>query len=130
VSDAIFKEVNFMACKYKKVLFLCTSNINRSKTAEHLAADFFDDTEFKSAGLSKKECLRSNTTLCTEELIHWADIVFTFEPMHEQRIREHLGDAALNIISLEIEDIYTYYQPELVGILTEKLMYKRGNCTN
>ena len=50
--------------------------------------------------------------------------------MHEQRIREHLGNITLNIINLDIEDIYTYYQPELVDILTEKLMYKRGNCTD
>ncbi len=114
-----------MECKYKKVLFLCTSNINRSKTAEHLAADLFDNIEVKSAGLSTKECLRNNSTLCTEELIHWADVIFTFEPMHEQRIREHLGNVVLNIINLDIEDIYTYYQPELVDILTRKLMHRR-----
>ena len=111
-----------MVCKHKKVLFLCTSNINRSKTAEHLAADLFDNIEVKSAGLSKKECLRNNTTLCTEALIYWADVIFIFETMHEQRIREYLGSVALNIINLDIEDIYTYYQPELVDILKAKLL--------
>jgi predicted protein tyrosine phosphatase len=92
----------------------------------HLATDLFSNIEVKSAGLSEKECIRNSTTLCTEALIYWADVVFTFETMHEKRVREYLGDVALNIINLEVEDIYTYYQPELVDLLTEKLMHRKG----
>ena len=108
--------------KIQNVLFLCTSNIHRSKTAEHLAQELFPFVKFKSAGLSKKECVRNDSVLCTKELIFWADMVFVFERMHEKRIYEYLGDVNLNLINLEIEDIYSYYQSELVDLLKVKLI--------
>ncbi|MBE9396323.1 hypothetical protein IOQ59_03515 [Pontibacterium sp. N1Y112] len=48
-----------------KVLFICTANIQRSLTAEHVCRTLYPEHQFKSAGVSKKECARNNSTLCT-----------------------------------------------------------------
>jgi predicted protein tyrosine phosphatase len=108
------------------ILFLCTSNLNRSRTAE----DFFRSTcsnhQYKSAGLSQRYCLKHGTTLCSIELLAWADRVFVMEDMHVQRIAEHAGQSYLNKIDvLDIEDIYHYMQPDLVKklVANDKLRF-------
>ncbi len=91
------------------ILFLCTANKNRSRTAE----DFFRqnhsyDYKFLSAGLSKKECARNHSQLCNIELLEWANRVFVMEQMHKERIVEYTGSKFLDKISvLGIEDIYS-----------------------
>lgn len=100
------------------ILFLCTANIQRSKTAEDIFCRRYQQHTFRSAGLSKKECSRNNSTLCTEELLIWADVVYVFEQMHIDRICDYTGDKFLSKIRcLDIEDVYQYMQPELVALL-------------
>ncbi len=108
------------------ILFLCTSNLNRSRTAE----DFFRSTcaahQYKSAGLSQKYCQKHGTTLCTTELLEWADKVFAMEEMHVQRLAEHGGLSYLSKLEvLNIEDVYQYMQPELVEklVANDKLSF-------
>lgn len=111
------------------ILFLCTANLNRSRTAE----DFYRSTsaahQYKSAGLSQKYCQKYGTTLCTIELLEWADKVFVMENMHIQRIAEYAGESYLNKIEvLNIDDFYQFMQPELIEILVsnEKLYFLRN----
>lgn len=105
------------------ILFLCTANLNRSRTAE----DYFREHHplgysFKSAGLSKKECERNNTCLCTVELLEWADKIFVMEAMHKTRIAENTGLTFIDkVINLNIPDIYKYKQTELIEILIKKV---------
>ncbi|WP_299178773.1 hypothetical protein [uncultured Neptuniibacter sp.] len=104
------------------ILFVCTANIQRSLTAEHLCARLYPCHSFKSAGVSKKECSRNNSTLCTVALLDWADIVFTFEKMHAERIEQHTaGEYTGKIINLNIEDRFQYNAPELITLIKEKL---------
>ncbi|MEH6443038.1 MAG: hypothetical protein V7784_03990 [Oceanospirillaceae bacterium] len=104
-----------------KVLFVCTANIQRSLTAEHLFRSLFSNVIFKSAGVSRRECARNNSQLCTIELLDWADQVFVFEQKHLDRIIQHTGEQFLSKISnLEIDDNYQYMQPELVEELKKK----------
>lgn len=103
-----------------KVLFLCTANIQRSRTAEDLFRNRYPSHSFRSAGLSKKECLRNGSTLCTEDMLRWADVVYVFEEMHKDRIKEHTAHKYLHKIeNLEIDDIYLYMQAELVEKLEQ-----------
>ena len=105
-----------------RVLFVCTANIQRSLAAEHLFKKINPQIAYKSAGVSKKECTRHNSKLCTERLLNWADIIFVFEQMHIDRIRENTGGSALKkIVNLEIEDTYQYNDPDLIKLLTAKL---------
>lgn len=100
------------------VLFLCTANIHRSRTAEDYFRVLYAQHTFRSAGLSEKECERHGSTLCTVKLLEWADVVYVFEPRHKDRIQQYTGDSFLSKIEcLDIEDIYQYIQPELISKL-------------
>lgn len=104
------------------ILFLCTSNIHRSLTAEHLCQSIWPHIHFKSASLSEKYCKQHNSTLCTESMLQWANKVFIFEDMHLERIVENTGDTFTHKIhNLNIDDIYKYMQDELITELTQKI---------
>lgn len=104
------------------VLFVCTGNIQRSLTAEHICMQWYPHIHFRSAGVSRRECERNRRTLCSIELLRWADQVFVFENMHRERITEHTGQQFTHkIINLDIEDRYKYKEPELVSLLQTKL---------
>lgn len=105
-------------CLHMNILFLCTSNLNRSRTAEHFFRSTCTAHQYKSAGLSQKYCLKHGTTLCTIELLAWADRVFVMEDMHVQRIAAHGEQSYLRKLEvLNIEDVYHYMQPELIEAL-------------
>lgn len=107
------------------ILFLCTSNIQRSKTAEELFRATNNNHQYKSAGLSEKYVSKANSTLCTVEVLQWADQIFVFEEMHIDRIQKHTGDVYLpKITNLNIPDDYQYFQRELVLLLLERCKLK------
>lgn len=104
--------------KLINILFLCTANIQRSRTAEDLCKAEVSEHTFKSAGLSERECHRNGSQLCTIELLEWADQVYVFEPMHEDRIEQYAGSSYLSkVTNLQIPDEFQYMQPELVQLL-------------
>lgn len=112
------------------ILFLCTANIQRSRTAEDHFRENYNDHTYKSAGLSEKYCKQHGTTLCTTELLDWADKVFVMETMHTQRISDYAGKVFLNKVEiLDIDDVYQYMQLELVEILDlhERLQFLKAN---
>lgn len=103
------------------ILFLCTSNLNRSKTAELYCQKKFTSHTFGSAGLSEKYCKEHGTTVCTEDKLIWADRVFVMEDMHLERIVEHTGDEFFDkITSLNIPDQYKFQSRELLYILKSR----------
>ena len=104
------------------ILFLCTANIQRSKTAEEIFRAANNNHQYKSAGLSAKYVEKANSTLCTEDMLQWADQIYVFEQQHTDRIQKHAGDVYLpKIINLNIPDDYQYFQRELVLLLLEKI---------
>ncbi|TMS93826.1 phosphotyrosine protein phosphatase [Pseudoalteromonas sp. S201] len=104
------------------ILFLCTANVQRSKTAQELFQAIDTSNNYKSAGLSRKYVEKAGTTLCTEELLGWADKIYIFEDFHLERIIHYTGKIHLHkITNLKIEDKYQYFQRELVLLLLEKL---------
>ena len=103
------------------ILFLCTSNLNRSKTAEDHFAIKDPLRVYRSAGLSEKECRRNNTTLCSEELLTWADVVFVMEKEHVRRIENYTGQRFLDkVINLDIPDVYQHGEPALIEQLEKR----------
>ncbi|MEW6990477.1 hypothetical protein AADZ91_07275 [Colwelliaceae bacterium 6441] len=104
------------------ILFLCTANIQRSKTAEEIFRAANSDHEYKSAGLSSKYVQKANSTLCTEEMLKWAVRIYVFEQQHIDRIKEHTGVVYLpKITNLNIPDNYQYFQRELILLLLERV---------
>ncbi len=112
----------FQLNESSNVLFICTANIQRSLTAEHYCKPLYPQIEFKSAGVSRKECERNNSGLCTIDLLEWADQIFVFEQMHIDRIVEHTNQEFVHkIFNLNIDDSYQYMQKELVTLLQAKI---------
>ena len=104
------------------ILFLCTANIQRSKTAEKLFRAANNNHQYKSAGLSEKYVSKADSTLCTGEMLQWADQIYVFEQQHIERIQSYTGDVYLpKIINLNIPDNYQYFQRELVLLLLERV---------
>jgi len=104
------------------ILFLCTANIQRSKTAEELFRALNKSHEYLSAGLSAKYVGKAGSTICTARMLEWADKIYIFEERHLEIIKENTGDEFLfKIKNLKIEDKYQYFQKELVLTLLEKI---------
>jgi predicted protein tyrosine phosphatase len=104
-----------------RLLFICTANIHRSPTAEHL---FTSSRNYvaASAGVSPLA-----TRPVTAQLLEWADLVLVMdEETDKQRtvlLRQfpEVECLAEKIEVLDIPDVYRYGDPELVKVLLHKL---------
>jgi predicted protein tyrosine phosphatase len=95
-----------------KILFVCTANRMRSKTAEKI---YKNDERFivKSAGVADFADVPLSL-----ELLNWADYVVVMEEEHIERIRESYPRFFLHkheqILCLDIPDIYNFMDEDLV----------------
>ncbi len=106
----------------KNILFVCSANKQRSKTAEDYFSAIYDNYNFDSAGTNLKMCNREGTNPLTEELVEWADIVFVMEKKHKTLINSHTKEKHEKKVKvLGIPDRFKYYQKELIAILEQKL---------
>jgi len=103
--------------KPRRVLFLCSRHRLRSPTA---AAVFsaWPDMEVDSAGLADD----ADTPLCAEQ-VEWADLIAVMEPTHRRRLQSRYGPRlrGKRVVCLDIPDRYDYMQPELVGLLLQRV---------
>jgi predicted protein tyrosine phosphatase len=93
------------------ILFVCTANVDRSRTAEDL---YRDDPRFevRSAGTAP---FAKNPL--TRELLQWADRVFVMcekEDRHQTLIKLRFPDARTPVVDLDVEDRWRRGHPELV----------------
>jgi predicted protein tyrosine phosphatase len=99
-----------------KILFVCTANRMRSRTAEEL---YRGDKRFrvKSAGTSIFA-----QVIINENLVDWADRIVVMEHHHEEKIRRKFADRSdrLKIHSLGIPDIYYFMDPTLASLIKER----------
>ena len=99
-----------------KILVVCSHNKWRSPTAE---AIYRHDNRFvvRSAGLSK-----SSPHYLSIKDLEWADLLLYMEKEHFEKIKEIYASITFpKSVNLDIPDEYTYMQPELVDILTDKI---------
>jgi len=102
----------------KKLLFICTANLQRSPTAE----DLFRDSkkyEAKSAGI---HLLAVNTV--SQELVDWADIIFVMnerKDRHLTYLADHFKLGGKEIHDLDIPDTFPKDDPNLIKLLKQKL---------
>lgn len=101
--------------KKLKVLFVCTMNRMRSRTAEDLYKDQ-PGLEVRSAGVDKEA-----VQPVTLEMLKWADVIFCFEPAQRKQMRRLAKGSGLNIICLDIPDRFVYGSRALIGELKSKL---------
>lgn len=99
------------------VLFICSRNQWRSRTAE----DLFKDSNLhniRSAGTAASARIK-----VSEKLILWADVIFVMEKHHRTKLRDRFSILLEDkeVIILNIEDEYQYMDEELVEILQSSL---------
>ncbi|WP_299684564.1 phosphotyrosine protein phosphatase [uncultured Dokdonia sp.] len=106
----------------RKILFVCSANKQRSKTAADYFSKKYPSVQFDSAGTNHKVCIKEGTQPLTHELMNWADVVITMEEKHKTIIIE-IGDIKYQekIQVVSIPDDFTYYQKELISILEQKV---------
>lgn len=100
-----------------KLLFVCSQNKLRSRTAEKLY-EGFPAYQVRSAGTQPEARI-----VITEGHIGWADLIFVMEKSHLERIRLKFPEAleGKQVITLGIPDHYDFMQPELIDELRGKL---------
>lgn len=105
----------------KNILFICSANKQRSKTGEDYFSKLYPNLNFDSAGTNIKVCQKEGTNPLTEDMLIWADLIFVMEKKHLEAIKNHTsGKYGSKIIILSIQDIYQYFQKELIDKLIEK----------
>jgi len=107
----------------ERILFICTANIDRSRTAEDL---YLQDPRFevRSAGVAPFA-----TVPVTRDLLLWADRVFVMnesEDQHRTLIRIRFPDVDRPIVDLDIEDRWRRGHPELVTLILRRLRRHLG----
>jgi predicted protein tyrosine phosphatase len=98
-------------------LFVCTANLQRSPTAQHLFQGWKGIWEAKSAGISPDP----GKIPLTQALVDWADLILAMESIHSQFLRSHFKCDPGKIRILGIADVYFRDDPELISILQKKV---------
>jgi predicted protein tyrosine phosphatase len=99
---------------YKRVLCVCSAGILRSATAAHILCQDPYNFNTRNVGTASYALIP-----LTEDLIQWADEIVCMEPEHEIVVRNKMIEWSYSkpIITLHIEDIYEYRNPELVNLI-------------
>ncbi len=102
----------------ERILFVCTANVDRSRTAEDL---YREDTRFEvqSAGTAPFA-----TRPLDRELLSWADRIFVMnerEDRHRSQIKMRFPSLMRPVVDLDIEDRWYRGDPELVARLLASL---------
>lgn len=106
----------------KKVLMICTGNLDRSPTAAMLVAEMCAPMWVTSAGT--EPWAKNQVTL---ELVEEADVICVMEEAHHRFIRNRFGDShAGKVIVLDVPDSYVCWDMELIRLLKPKLRAALG----
>lgn len=100
-----------------KLLFVCTANVSRSRTAEDLFKNS-SQYEVQSAGIKWHEL---GGQMVSQGLINWADRIFVMESMHLEYLSINFCIEDKSIVTLCIPDIYGRGDKNLIDILISKL---------
>lgn len=100
-----------------RMLFICGKARSRSPTAAQIASQW-DGVRADCAGLSNDA-----DDLLSVEQLEWADIIFVMEPRQKIKLNQQFRSElrGKQIINLDVPDLYSFMEPELVEILTRKV---------
>jgi predicted protein tyrosine phosphatase len=99
------------------LLFICSRNKWRSRTAEELCRDW-PGFEARSAGTEPGSRRRVDAGL-----LGWADLIFVMETKHRDYLQARFPEAVADkrVICLRIPDDFTYNDPDLIELLKSAL---------
>lgn len=101
----------------RQLLFVCSMNQLRSPTAERMFRDV-PGYQARSAGVHDAARVK-----VTAGLLGWADVIFTMERKHSDRLRERFPAelAGKELVCLDIPDTYQFMDSELIDLLKASL---------
>jgi predicted protein tyrosine phosphatase len=102
----------------QRILFVCTANVDRSRTAEDLYG-----TDPRYEVLSAGTGAFAHTPV-TREMLLWADRVFVMserEDRHRSLLRMRFPEVERPVVDLDVEDRWRRGDPELVRRLLRSL---------
>lgn len=110
--------------KHRKVLTVCSAGCLRSPTAAHILSSPPWNFNTRCAGTSQEYAI----VPVTEALIIWADVILCMDEYQQNEINrmqnvlaEQMHDYDYKqVINLGIEDEFSYRDPKLVEIMTNK----------
>ena len=122
----------------KHILFICTSNKDRSPALENYFKALADTkqsggyeyAEYKSAGVNRHFTQRHHTTLVSKELIEWANVIVYAEDVHYKLVRnlfpQYTGTPASMKLDNKKEIVLNIgdYRPKQEGWLDEEYLTK------
>lgn len=103
----------------KNILFVCSGNVDRSKTAEVFYAQKITNLEFRSAGTNHEYCRQKGTNPIIQGDVDWADLILVMEKKHMDWIYKNLQQFSAYIEVLNITDSHKFYSKELIELLQE-----------
>ncbi|HYA34104.1 MAG TPA: hypothetical protein VEF03_00725 [Candidatus Binataceae bacterium] len=106
----------------KKVLMVCSGNLDRSPTAAMLLAEMCAPMWVSSAGTERWAKNR-----LTPEVVEESDVICVMEQAHYRHILETFGEVhAEKVIVLDVADNYICWEDKLQHILKPKIRAALG----
>ena len=101
----------------RKVLCVCAAGVLRSPTAANVLHNEYR-LNTRSAGIEEEYAIIP----VTARLLMWSDEIVCMESWQAQEIHEMLAQMGIQryVVCLNIEDNYSYMQPELVELIKER----------
>ena len=102
----------------QRILFVCTANVDRSRTAEDL---YRTDPRYEVLSAGTSAFAR---TPITRDLMLWADRVFVMserEDRHRTLLRLRFPEVERPVVDLDVEDRWRRGDPELITRLLKSL---------
>jgi len=76
----------------KTIIFICTSNKDRSPALEGYFSTVYPNYDYRSAGINKYFTTQKGTHYLTQEDLDWADLVVFAEDIHWQVVSTNFPD--------------------------------------
>lgn len=86
------------------VLFVCTSNKDRSPALEKHFRAILPKHQYRSAGINKYHTRRKNTRYLENDDVEWADLIVCAEHIHSQKIEERFPNVMRHETTLGLGD--------------------------
>jgi predicted protein tyrosine phosphatase len=103
------------------ILFICTANRDRSRTAEIYFQNKYPEHRFRSAGINKFLSERHGGIHLKKYMLDIADRIICAEHVHSDYIVQKIDKKYLNKIEiLELGDTKTFMSHELITTLNSK----------
>ena len=107
------------------VLFICTANRDRSKTAEIYFQNKYPQHRFKSAGINKYLSERHGGVQVKKYMLDVADRIVCAEHCHSDYIIRQIDKKYINKIEiLKLEDTGLFMSEDLINRLVDKFKIK------